>query len=70
MKAPFAFVENTQTSLCFQAGAAQWSMVVPALRPLMVPRTFGDKVEIIMRAYLALSVFSASFQASTSLLMI
>lgn len=50
MKAPFAFVENAQTSLCFQAGATQWSMAFPALRPVMVPCSFGDKVEIIMRA--------------------
>lgn len=50
MKAPFAFVENAQTSFCFQAGATQWFMAFPALRPLMVPRSFGDKVEIIMRA--------------------
>ena len=43
-------------------------MFFPTLSPLMVPHSFRDKVEVMMNAYLLLSVFSTLSQATTPLM--
>ena len=64
-----------RSALCFQRRYSNqylppdWphtlTYVLPYFKPLKVPHSFQDKVEVIMNAYLLLSVFSTLSQATT-----